>query len=144
MKAMIKIYKSMQRIIAYTAIVIALSAGPFNASAGGPEKIFQAVVSLTYESRARDKSDTIDMNNVYRILAAKVNELSKKKKLSIQFPATGTNDAAGHDLYMDFTVRFNADVTQSGVDVYYSGENDFAFQSIKYANMVVSEINHPG
>lgn len=108
---------------------------------------FNVVVNLDYNMNNIDlASDSIDLKNVSSHLMNKVNELAKNKKFTVAFNGTenvvegSVNLASKSNLILNLSISINNTDTKSGVDVFYADDNDFTFQSIKYANMVVSEI----
>lgn len=115
---------------------------------GQHEKVqFNVMVNLGYEVNNIDlSSDSIDFKNVTLTLVNKVNELAKNKKFAVTFShenkeqGSVINLETKSDLLLNISIMFIQDETKNGVDVYYAEDNDFTFQSIKYANMVVSEI----
>ncbi len=107
---------------------------------------FSVTVNLGYEWNNMDLSkDSIDFGQVESRLIAKVNELAKNRKFSIHFgnEVSDTVGITGHqakpDLILNITLQISRDQEKRGVNVYYSEDNDYMFQSIKFANMVVSE-----
>jgi|GEM_PF-2992322 len=125
-------------------LVAAIVTASLNVKAGHQDKDFNALVALHCQvTTISDGSVPLDFDSVSAKLITKVNELTRKKKVLIQFEGNeeaGGNPGTVRDLYLDITIRFSQDVNTNGVNVYYSDDNDYAFQSIKYANMVVSEI----
>jgi len=120
--------------------VYGLQASP----AGHQEKTFVAMVGFHCDLKnAAVNPDTIDLANIYNTLVNKVNELSKNKKFSISFhdDSRETVETPGKtNLFLNINIQFNTDPAKNGVDVFYSDDNDYTFQSIKYANIVVSEV----
>lgn len=108
---------------------------------------FNVVVNLGYELNNIDlTADSIDFINVSSHLMNKVSELAKNKKFSISFKNSerevegAVNLSSKSNLFLNLSISVNTESTKNGVDVYYAEDNDYTFQSIKYANMVVSEI----
>jgi len=111
-------------------------------TAGQPDKSFNAVVSFNYELNGSTGADqATGFNDISTRLAARVNELTRNRKFAILFPASdsGAGSNMTPDIYLEFSIQFSGN-EQNTAEVYYSDENDHAFRSIKYANMVVSEM----
>ena len=152
MKVRIQIYRKQMRagLKFYLAGALLLLSGIPARSGNGDKQDnkeqFNVTVNLGYEWNDVDLSrDSIDFSQVESRLMAKVNELAKNRKFSIRFgnEVSDTIGITGHaakpDLILNISLQISRDQEKRGVNVYYSEDNDYTFQSIKFANMVVSE-----
>lgn len=152
MKVRIQIYRKLMRAglkFYLTGALLLLSCIPARSGNGDKQdnrEQFNVTVNLGYEWNDVDLSkDSIDFSQVESRLMAKVNELAKNRKFSIRFgnevsDTTGiTGNGAKPDLILNISLQISRDQEKRGVNVYYSEDNDYTFQSIKFANMVVSE-----
>lgn len=138
----------MIRMVVLTGFILSGLSGN-TAFAGGQQdkELFNVIVNLGYEVNSTDlQRDSINYENISKILMAKVNELARNKKFTVVF---ANSDQSAHasvnvpekpNLYFNISLIFNKDNSRNGVNVFYAEDNDYTFQSIKYANMVVSEI----
>lgn len=153
MKAMIRSYShivvhKVKQTKKITLVVVLIIAG-LKAFAGGQDHKAQFNVKVNFGCDAKNadlSKDTINFKLIETLLIAKVNELAKNKKFLIRFVNENKElevIAATEfkpELFLTISILFGNDQSKRGAEVFYADDNDYAFQSIKYANMLLSEV----